>query len=50
MKAVSTWTPVDMGGQSINTTGNLLTLGVLIILGVIAFVAGLRFIPRRREW
>src|SRR5689334_15497610 len=42
MKAVSTWTPVDMGGQSINTAGNLLTLGILIVLGIAAVAAGLR--------
>ena len=47
MKAVSTWTPINIGQATTNTGANLLTLVALTIAGIIAIALGFRFVPRR---
>jgi DMSO reductase family type II enzyme heme b subunit len=47
MKAVSTWTPVNMPTAPLNLGGSLLTMGILTVIGIVVVFLGLRFVPRR---
>jgi DMSO reductase family type II enzyme heme b subunit len=47
MKAVSTWTPVNIGAATTNTAGNLLTLAILTVIGIAVIAVGFRVVPRR---
>jgi len=45
MKAVSTWTPVDLGSPEINLGASLLIVGTLLVVAVLVIFAAFRCLP-----